>query len=294
MSPPGATSGEPTDPASGPLPPPAAKEGSPPEDRRSRRFRRSVWVAAGAIAVAGLSFVALVATGVITLGGPGGSGAVPYSEARAASAATLAQNVGGNWTVVAATGVDDRSPTTVSLANASTFLGPNCTPVAPPGPPGPTELNVPSYSGPWSSGLSPFWILVLETTSTPRYGIAAVVDGSTEDSAPLNGTGCASALGTLTPLPPATVDSPTAAKVAWNSEGSMVVGVDPNLSSETMIAIGSYTHSGVTLTREWIVEYAACGPFVTGSVSDAAFVAVLNLTTAAFSTAISTSTHCPA
>lgn len=256
----------------------------------SRLRRRSIWWAVGAVAAAGIALAALFATGAISLGGSGRSSAVPFSVARSAGEASLDQDVGGNWTVVAATGVDDRSATTVSLANASSFLGTNCTPL---GPPGPSSISVPAYSGAWSLGLSPFWIVVLEDPSSGHYGLAAVVNGSTADEGELNGTGCSAALGSLSAVPSTAKDSPAAAKVAWDSEGATAVGVDANLSSETMIAIASYTHDSVTLTDEWIFEYAACGPFVTGTHSEAAFYAVVNLTTAEFVTALSMPTDCP-
>jgi hypothetical protein len=257
------------------------------------RSRKRIWIAAGSVVAVAVVIGSLLATGVISLGGSAGPRGVPFSQARSEGTTDLEEHYPGSWSLLAGTGVDDDAPATVSLANVSAELGANCTPMLPPGVSSSSTIYVPPYRGAWSAGLSPFWILLFSEPSVGAYAVALVVNGTAVDATELLGSGCASSVGSIQALPATVADSPAAAGAAWTSAGAADVHADARLSAMTMVALGNYSHGGITLGSEWILEYKPCGAFVSGPTNETEFVNVLDIATGAYSTSYSTADACP-
>ncbi len=247
-----------------------------------------------AIALGSAVAVAGIAMGVIFLSGPPAPNGVAFLAAGASGASALHSLLNGSWELAGGAGVEQPTPSTVSLSNGSSLLGPNCTISLLPGAPPSGQLTIPAYHGPFTTGLAPFWLLLYESPSGDSFAVVAVVEGAPSPLATLSGANCSLTLAGVTPLPSGAVDSPVAARAAWAASGSGWVAADPGLTTLTMVAVGSGTFMGFSFVEVWLVQYAPCSPFTPGSVHETAFTDVLNLTTAGLVTSLPTATTCPA
>lgn len=273
---------------------PAVPGGGPSPPVGGRRRRRSWWEAAVPVAVAVAVVAALFATGVIALHHGSSTNAIAFHRAEADSLAATADGLGGTWTAIGGFGLDERSVTTVPTSDLAGLLGTDCVATPLDGQAPPTAVIVPSYSGSFGSGLSPFWVLFV-TNSTPGvYVVVEVLNGTAEAIAQVGGSGCSFTGTTAVPLPDGILDSPAIASAAWDDLGQSWVTTAPNLTSVALGAFGGGTSSGVAVPGYWAVVYAPCDPLLGGSVQDSAFIALFNLTVGSLVDAFSHAVDCPA
>ncbi len=279
-------------------PSPAAHPPGPPSVPRSsgapggrRRRLRTLGAVVGAVAVAVVVLLAAVHEGWFA--SHARSDAVPSASAISGSQSVAQSDLGGNWTVLAAVGVEQRISTAVTLENLSSLLGTDCSPRSWNSSPLPSSIIVPAYGGSFSSGLSPFWMVFLAQGSTSTVAAIEDLNGTSSPVALVGGTGCPVDSSSFSPLPRGAVDSSTAASVAWDAAGASWVARDGNLSSVTMIAVGGGSYDSFAVPSSWVFDYAPCDPLGGGTVSETSFVAILNLTVGAFTASTTYSLDCP-
>lgn len=230
----------------------------------------------GAVAVVAL----LLATGVLPLGaaGPWENG-ITYLRAEELAAGAVPPPYTGATSVLAAVGVASRTGGTLPVSALAAYLSSNCTVTPLGGYPFDGEMAVPVFYGSFGAGRSPFWVVVFQTSSSGPYIVTAVTDGMAEPVAELSGPACAPSGYAVNPLPDGVVDSPTAARAAWDAEGA---GYAEYLGASTLVMAAFGGTSGLPYFPPlWLLVYAPCDPVLGGtSPAPAGFVA-LSLTTAA-------------
>jgi len=275
--------------ATGPAPSVASGADSPNVERslprRGRGRRRRVILA---VAIAAALVVAIVLAVTILRPPAAPSSAVAFSTARAAGASVVNEIANQTWTLLTAAGVDQRSSATVSVSQIANSSAKNCTPHPVPGYPSPQEIEIPSFGGAFSSGLSPLWVLLYSNGSIEEYLLVAVENGEAAPLSLLEGTNCTANLGGLEPLSPAIVDSPVAAAQAWSAGGSSW-----GTPALTLIAVGGGTFDGFPVGLVWLADFAPCGILsMGGPVSGTSFVVYMDGTSGSVSFTVSLATTC--
>jgi hypothetical protein len=283
-----------------PAPPPSAALAPPtgvPVPRATPRSlgQRHRWIAPAAGIAIGLGVVLAVVWAFPASTSP--SPDVPYSEAVSSSESLAHASRGGNWTVLAAVGVDQRLTSALPLSalasELASVLGSTCSLSSWNGSALPASVLVPSYSGAFSAGVAPFWAIFLYQASSGAMVAVEDLNGSARPLATLSGSACLSGSGGPSLLPPKVADSPAVAGVAWAADGQAVVAQDPNLTSMAMTAFGGGSIEGYRVPGVWAFAYAPCDPLEGGTVSETTFFSVLNLTSGAFSFGFSYAIDCP-
>jgi hypothetical protein len=221
-----------------------------------------------------------------------------FSEARNEANASVANVSGGGWSLLLAVGLEQRTGATVSVGAAANSTTLNCTPVGIGGNPVPTSVAVPGYAGSFGAGRAPFWLFVYRQSSSGPYLLADVSGQSAAPLAELTGSACTSKLSTISLLPSRFVDSPAVAATAWSGsavDASAFVAADPKIDTLLMVAAGSSSRGPLTLPPGWLFEYAPCGPFVSGNLTnETTFVAGFDSTGAVvLGSPFTSSTGCP-
>ena len=281
-------------------PAPAAPVASPPAPAGSvrppsPRFRgRRPLVIAVVVAVV----LAGVLGALVVLGSSSPAPPPTFSQAWGEANGSVANVSGGGWTLLVALGLDQRTGATVSVAAATNTTASACTPVAIGSAPLPTNLTIPGYGGSFGAGRAPLWLFVYRQSSSGPYLLADVTGGGAAAVAELTGSACASNLSAISPIPAKFVDSPAVAASAWSGsvDASGFVAGDPAIDTLVMVAAGASTHGGFPLPAGWLLEYAPCGPFVTGTLTqETTFVAAFDASgSVVCGSPFTSTTGCPA
>jgi hypothetical protein len=258
--------------------------GSPPSVPR-RRSRRSILIVVGAIATVALLLFALLGFG----SGPAAPGGLDYATARSEATPVAADVSGGSWTLRAAVGVDERNGTALSLAQAASGAGSNCTLTAEAGAPPSGEVEIPAYTGALSAGLAPVWLFIYSNGTGVPFLLVLVTAAGAVPLAEATGASCGSSLTHLGAVPTSLIDSPSAASAAWSSGGS-----EYGTPTLTMIAVGAGTYGGFSIGASWVFDYAPCVLLATGgSTSGTSFLILVDGLTGAVDLSLSQPTTCP-
>jgi len=121
----------------------------------------------------------------------------------------------------------------------------------------------------------------------------AVLNGTAQPLAAIQGAHCPLTDGSAPPLPTGTSDSPAVAGKAWDDFGRSWVSVEPSLTSMTMVAFAGGVLYGVPAPGAWAMIYSPCDPLVGGSTSQTAFIAGYNLTSGALEGSFTHALQCP-
>jgi len=250
------------------------------------------WTVAVGVAAAVAVVLAIVLWGASAPASGSGTG-VPFSRAEATALSAVGGRAGGSWTAIGAVGLDERSTLSVPTSDLVQLLGSACTVGPWNGTSPPSVVTVPAFSGSFSSGFAPLWLLFENDATTGALVLVEVLNGSASPLAEVSGTGCSVSSVGAHSLPATTVDSPVVAKAAWTDDGSSWVSGDPALSSLTLAAFGGGKYSGVAYSSLWAVVYSPCDPLLGGSTQEPIFVATFNLTTGALGLAVPYHIDCP-
>jgi hypothetical protein len=158
--------------------------------------------------------------------------------------------------------------------------------------PGPSLL-IPAFHGSFASGLSPFWIVLLNGSARGPVLVVEVQGSAAAVLAEVGGAGCPLGGPSDRQLPSGTVDSPVVAATAWSDLGSGWVSGDPALNSLTMAVFGAGTYDGLALPSLWAVAYTPCDPLLGGPSVQTGFVAGFDLTSGNLTGSLTENVDCP-
>ncbi len=240
---------------------PPSSDSVPPRRERTRRL----WPVLVAVAVAVLVVLALFATGVLsTSHGSNVNPDVTYSKASALAGSAVRSVPGGPWTLLVAVGIDSMAGFTLVLENLSAA---NCS-LALVGSASPT-LRVPTDDQ-FSSGASPWWILLYVNRTAPRILLVDVVNGTAQPLA--TGTGlCATSVAGLDAVSSNVVDSPGPASELWSVGGSSFASDHSQIPLNLIMAltgggsISNSTGSSFVFGATWLLVLSPCGSPYGGS-----------------------------
>jgi len=247
------------------------------------------------IAVAAVVVVAGL-LGASVLLSPSASAAPPtFDEARTALAPVVANVSTGGWTLLGGFGLDERSGSTIEVAEVVATMSTNCTPGAVPGYSLPASVHIPAYAGSFGAGTAPFWTLLYRQSTDGPYLIATDTAGAVVPVAYLVGASCASSLASVKALPGTFVDSPVVAKAAWSgtANASEFVEGDPAIDTLALLATGSLPIDGYSFSG-WGLEYAPCPLLLADSTVSETTYDVAFSPAGAYDGAVTSHTDCPA
>jgi len=279
-------------PATGPSAPASSGPPVSPATVGRSPSRPPWWTVAAGVAVAVVVFLSVVLWGASAPASGSGPG-VPFSRAEAAAMSAVGGRAGGSWVAIGAVGLDERSTVSVPTSDLVQLLGTACTVGPWNGTMPPSVVTVPAFSGSFSSGFAPLWLLFENDATTGALVLVQVLNGSASPLAEISGSGCSVSSAAAHALPATTVDSPVVARAAWTDDGSAWVTGDPALSSLTLAAFGGGKYSGIAYSSLWAVVYSPCDPLLGGSTQQPIFVATFNLTTGALGLAVPYHIGCP-
>ncbi len=225
---------------------------APTSPTAPKRMLPTAIAAAAAVVVVVIVVLALV----LSHGGGGGGGgsglgaATGFNSARSSAASTQSSAIDGPWTLVAAIGVVQ--PTPYSLTTEGTS-GSGCTATSSSGGGLPATVAIDGTSANLTSGLAGTWLLGYNDTAGSTMLVLVddgVVDASIVEVGPNCGTIFPSGAG---PIPTSVIDSPQAAAVAWSNGASAFESQYPNATS-IEIVLANDSISGPV----WGFEYSAC------------------------------------
>jgi hypothetical protein len=290
-------SSSPPPPRSAPLPGPGASPQPPapaplPPDSGASRpsLARRLWpvLAVVVAAVVVLSYFALAGFG--TGGSNGGSTGTTFGPAASAANRTLVNVPGGPWSLVTALGF---APASSSELSPSSSVGTGCNVSGPGGGIPPLSVEIPAFSGSFSSGAAPWWGMFYYQSASHEVLLVDVVQGVATPLVVASGS-CVSTFSSLSPVPSGAIDSSTAAATAWANGGSGFVSFHSNLSLNLEMAIvGGGDYQGTHLGPSWLIEYSPCLPLGQGGPpgNQSAFEALLDALTGS-ATTLDTTTTC--
>jgi hypothetical protein len=214
-----------------------------------RRPPTTLIVVAVVVSVAVVVALVLAASGGLFSTGPS-SAAVPESSSTAlAQADALARSTaGGPWSLSEVAGVgftapysNDTPPTNSSSCGVSDFSG----------------INLPAYTGNYSSGKLPNWVFTFVDLEANTEIVVFVQNGHASLVEKLSGPGCLSGGPGTSPLPATFVNSTQVAAALLETQNfSAFVRANPSANAELALFSAELT-PGPEVT-EWLAIYTTC------------------------------------
>lgn len=226
---------------------------SPPRRRRSSAVRALVGIVVGAV----LLVLVLDVTGLVPLfqapSPPAPMGPLTFDPARTAVLSKASGYAGGGWDLLFADGFDSRAATTLSFLKTLNVSA-EC-PFTALAPGGSANITVPATEGNLSGGTSGAWFFVLRNAGGTVL-LATVLNGSAKLVGTLGGL-CSTALGFLSAIPSAVIDSSAAVRIAGEAGGSSFVENHP-LANLTMAIASAAIVSNVSVPLTWEILLTTC------------------------------------
>ncbi len=186
----------------------------------------------------------------------GGSSGMAYSKVVGPANSIASATGGGPWSLVAVAGFSLSSST---LAYPNATLGSGCTYSVPDGGGLPSGLFVPAFSGSFSSGTAPAWLLVYFQSANQSALLVGVTNGSARALVIATGS-CTTTFQSFGPVPASVVDSSVAAAAAWQGGGSAFVSQHSGISLNLEMALVGSGNGCSLLGGCWAFVYSPCNP----------------------------------
>ena len=200
------------------------------------------------VAVATLAGVGLV--GTLSRSGPPPSESLSFSTAEVSADRMAAAQKGGNWSLVAAEGLNVQESASLTGADVLGYFCWNMSPRFPP-----EGLTLPSSGTSPSSGTAAAWLFFYRDSANAVL-VATVLDGNASIYAP--GTeDCAGGYWNADPTGAHIIDSTAAVASADGAGGATFLADHPDANG-TVVLSGGYFSEGWLPRAEWWVRYSTC------------------------------------